>query len=83
MNQKVKALEAEQYTDRQIIDQLEAQVEYCYTPVFVRNRLAVYSEKWDWEQLTNQEQVTLKRQAASIIGKKVKVTDEDHPISFP
>lgn len=83
MNQKVKALESEKYIDCQIIDQLEAQVAYCYTPVFVRNRLAVYSEKWDWEQLSSQEQVTLKRQAARILGKKAKVTDEDHSISFP
>jgi len=81
MHQKVKVLEAEQRTDRRIINQLESQVDYCYTPIFATSRMAIMVE--DWNMLDEFRQRNLKRQAARILGKKVKVTDEDHPISFP
>jgi hypothetical protein len=81
MNSKVRELELAQATDKKIIDQLESQVEYCYTPVFTSAQMAIMVE--DWDTLNPCRQRTVKRQAARILGKKVKVTDEDHPISFP
>lgn len=80
MNRKVKELELAQATDKKIIDQLEAQVEYCYTPVFASNRMAIMVE--DWDTLDQFRQRTIKRQAARILGKKVRC-NEDHPVSIP
>ena len=81
MNRKVEELKQSAVFWEETADDYKERANNWLAYHHVGNRMAWAVHEWDTIEPWTQKH--LKRQAARILGKKIKVPDEDHPISFP